>query len=176
MAINEYETGIDYLLKASSLTVGETDPDMLNEQMGFFLYDLDIAQSYELFKKAFEQSGEKANIAEQLANCARYYKDFDKMVEYAHINQKLKPDLVNAGNLLAESYLFRKDFRLAEEHYKSMIKASSEFDSYYLVYPFKHRYGYARMMNGEKNGTRRWRRQQRGRVQWVVGTKPKQRQ
>ena len=155
MAIHDYGIGIDYLLKASSLTVGESDPDLLDEQMGFFLYDLDIAQSYELFKKAFEQNGEKSNVAEQLANCARYFEEFDKMVEYALINYELKPDLVNAGNLVAESYLFKRDFSLAEEQYGTMIKASSEFDSYYLVYPFKHRYGYAKMMNGEiEEGTK----------------------
>lgn len=146
----EYEKGIDYNLKAATLDGGETDPMSLDEQMGYFLSNLDKEQSFAYFKKAYEANPENWIVVEQLSNLSMYFGDLDATLEYARQYEKQRPDLVNGANMVAQSHLFLHQYDLAEEKYEEMLQESSDYANDYMIYPFKHRLGYARLMHGKE--------------------------
>ena len=118
--------------------------------MGYFLYDLDKKQSYQHFLKAIEINPENAPLYEQLSNCSMFFGDYDHMIQYALEYRKLRPDLVNADNMVAQADMWAGKFEESEQVYEEMLHATSKFASTYMVYPFKHRLGYAKMMNGKE--------------------------
>jgi len=147
---DEYEKAIDYLLKAATVSMGETDDSDFDQTMGFYLGDLDKKQPYHHFLKAIEINPENALLYEALSNRSMYFKEYDRMIEYAMEYRKLRPDLVNADNGLASAYMWAGRYEESEQVYEEMLHATSEFASTYMVYPFKHRLGYAKMMNGKE--------------------------
>lgn len=148
---DEYEKAIDHLLKATTLTGGEVDHMEFNQVMGYFLYDLDKEQSYQHFLQAIHERPGNADPYHALFTCAMYFGEFDKMTEYAIEYRNLRPDLVNAANAVALSYLFSGKYEESELVYEEMLRATAGFDNIYMVFPFKHRLGYAKMMNGKEN-------------------------
>lgn len=153
MRDKDYEKAIDYLLKSASLVGSEDEQSDIYEHYGYFLYDLDIQQSYQNFKKSYENNPENIEILRQLRNCANYFQEYDKALEFSIEYQKHRPDLLNAKNLVAESYLTLKRYDQAEKYYQEMRSEFKEFKNDYMIYPFMHRLGYAKMMNGkEKEG------------------------
>lgn len=146
----EYGRGIDYILKGATLDGADTDPMSLDEQMGYFLSELDKTQSFAYFIKANEANPENWVVLEQLGNLSMYYGDLEAKLEYAKQYEKLRPGLVNGGVMVAQSHLFLHQYKLAEEKYQEVLEASSDFANEYMIYPFKHRLGYARLMNGKE--------------------------
>jgi len=147
---DEYERAIDLILKGATLTVGELDDSDLDQQLGYFLDNLDKKQAYHYFQRALEINPENAPLYEALGNCSRYFGEYDRMIEYALEYRKLRPDLVNANDGLAIAYMWAGRFEESEKVYEEMLHAISEFSSTYMVYSFKHRLGYAKMKNGKE--------------------------
>ena len=145
----EYEKAIDYLLKGATLSIGEVDDTDFDQQMGYFLNNLDKRQAYQHFLKAIEINPQ-TSVYEQLGNCSMYFGEYDKMIEYAKEYIKIRPDLVNAKNGLATAYMWAGRYEESELVYEEMLHATSKYASTYLVYSFKHRLGYAKMMNGKE--------------------------
>jgi len=152
---DEYDKAIDQILKAATLSKGEVDEREFDQSMGFFLYNLDKEQSYQYFLKALEFNPNVAPVYQALNNCCMYFEDYDQMVDYALEYRKLRPDLANASNMVAQSYLFAGKYPESEVIYEEMLGATSEFESIFMVYSFKHRLGYAKWMNGKKDEGRK---------------------
>jgi TolB-like protein/Tfp pilus assembly protein PilF len=149
----EYEKGIDYILKGATRSAGETDPKNNDEQLGYFLISFDRDQAYAHFKKAHESDPENAAVLQQLSNLSLYNRDFNSALEYAEQFVSLRPDLLNGKNMVAQAHLFLGHYEQAEKKYREMLDASSDYTNEYMIYAFKQRLGYATMMNGrEKEG------------------------
>jgi len=114
----DYDNALDYLLKSASLVASDEDQSSAYERYGYFLYDLDIQQSCENFRKSYENNPDNIEVLRQLRNCAKYFQEYDKALEYSLEYQKHRPDLLNAKNLVAESYLTLKQFDQAEKMYR----------------------------------------------------------
>lgn len=151
----EFDKAIDYRLKAASLSAGESPAQNINERLGYFLSSIDLDLAYHYFLKEHELNPLNANVVSELVTCTRYRHEYDKMLDYAKQYADLRPDLVNAGTTLALTYLVRKEYDMAEKYYQKMLEESSEFENEFLVYPFKHRLGYAKLMNGKEDEGRR---------------------
>jgi TolB-like protein/Tfp pilus assembly protein PilF len=152
---NEYSQAIDQTLKGATLSRGDVENNNFDQSMGFFLYHLDKEQSYQYFLKALEVNPNSAPVYQQLNNCSMFFGDYDRMIKYALEYRRLMPNLVNAANMVAQSYLFAGRYEEAEEVYEEMLGATSEFASTNMVYAFKHRLGFAKWMNGEKDEGRK---------------------
>ena len=152
---DEYEKAIEQILKAATLSKGEMDNMEFDQSMGFFLYKLDKEQSYQYFLKALKVNPESSPVNQQLVNCCMYFGNYDQMVDYALEYRKLRPDLTNADNMVAQSYMFAGRYAESERIYTEMLGATSEFESTFMVFSFKHRLGFAKWMNGNKEEGRR---------------------
>jgi len=119
-------------------------------QYGHFLQVLDMDQACQNFNTFYEQNPENYGVVQQLVNCARYFRDYEKALEYAQKCLDLRPDLINAKNILALSYFTLNRYDEAERYYREMMSASDQFRNDYMIYPFAHRLGYVMMMNGKE--------------------------
>ncbi len=80
-------------------------------------------------------------LFKQLVNCARYYNDHENALKYAKEMIRLRPDLINAKNTLAYSYLCLKQFDEAEKYYREMTSTSDQFESRLHDLPFRPQVG-----------------------------------
>ncbi len=145
----EFDMAIEFRLKAASLSVGEASNQDLNERVGYFLNDIDLDQAYSYFLKEIKANPENADVLIELVACTMYRHEYDQMMEYARRFAQLRPDLVNAGTTVALCHLVRKEFIMAEQEYQQMLEKMAGYENEYMVYPFKHRLGYAKLMNGK---------------------------
>lgn len=147
---DEYDKAIDQILKLATLSQGEHDEKEIDQTLGFFLYNLDKKLSYQHFLRAIEVNPERAVVYQQLNSCAMYFGEYDLMIKYSLEYRKLRPDLVNAGNMLAQAYMWAGKYKESENIYEELLSVISKFASTYTVYPSKHRLGYAKMKNGKE--------------------------
>jgi TolB-like protein/class 3 adenylate cyclase/Tfp pilus assembly protein PilF len=146
----EYDKAIDYLLKSASLVGMNEDESDFQLDYGYFLQDLDREQACLNFYSFYERNPKSYGVIQELVTCARYFKDYEKGLEYAQKCLNLRPDLVNAKNIVALSYLTLNRYGEAERYYREMMSTADQFENDYMIYPFAHRLGYAMMKNDKK--------------------------
>jgi TolB-like protein/Tfp pilus assembly protein PilF len=148
MRTQDYEKAIQFILKGATLEQSE-DADRY-ESYGYFLTQLDIEQAYNNFLISYQNDPTNPQVVGELMICSRYFKEFARGLEYAKEVLKLRPDLVNAKNAVAESYLFAGEYEEAKKYYLEMLEEVRGYSDDYMIFPFMHRLGYAMMNSGQE--------------------------
>ena len=144
----DYDQGISLLLK--SFSVNKPDKTTQNYFLGLgdIFFDIDLDYSLKILKEGLKLYPESNQILDLLARNYMFNSDFEESRYYTQKRFSLKLDFVHGYTIIAYSYFFTKNYKLAEEYYLKDQQLSHNRDSLHPYHSIQ-RLGYAQIQNGK---------------------------